>query len=66
MRVRLSYDEAESWDPGVVIYDGPAAYSDPVVAADSRVGVLFEAGEEGRTYARIVFARFGILWLEGQ
>jgi len=66
MRVRLSVDEAQTWDEGVVIHDGPAAYSDPVVTADSRVGVLFEAGDEERNYARIDFARFGILWLEAQ
>jgi len=66
LRVRLSTDEAQRWDAGKVLHDGPAAYSDLVLTLESRIGVLFEAGTEQQQYARIDFTRFGVLWLAGE
>ena len=63
MRVRRSFDEAESWDAGKIIHAGPAAYSDLAITENSLVGVLFEAGDD-ELYERVDFATFGVLWLD--
>lgn len=56
----LSVDEGKSWRTKRVLYEGPFAYSVLTRFADGTVGCLFEADN----YARIVFARFPISWLE--
>lgn len=54
MAVRSSADRGASWRTEVEVTDGPAAYSDLVVLATGRVGLLFETGGDG-PYERIEF-----------
>jgi sialidase-1 len=58
MTVRASFDEGQSWNDGLLIEEGPSAYSDLVKLADGQIGLLYEAGD--KLYDEIVFARFGI------
>lgn len=58
MTVRASYDEGQTWTDGLLVEEGPAAYSDLVKLADGEIGLLYEAGEP--LYQEIRFARFGI------
>jgi hypothetical protein len=59
MKVRLSYDEGETWTEGKVINPGSSAYSSLTVLGDRTIGLLYEA--EG--YKEIRFARFSLDWL---
>ncbi|SDS05259.1 sialidase family protein [Jiangella sp. DSM 45060] len=56
LQLRYSFDEGATWTGGPVLHDGPAAYSDVVVAGGRTLGVLYENGDTG-TYERITFAR---------
>jgi sialidase-1 len=58
--VWLSKDDGATWPRKKVLWPGGFAYSVPTKLADGTLGVLFEA--DG--YKRIVFARFGVDWLE--
>lgn len=63
LRLRYSTDETKSWQDGLLIHEGPAAYSDLVKLKTSgqRYGVLFEAGKiGGSAYERIDFATFSL------
>ena len=44
LTVRKSLDGGETWRPGAVIHEGPAAYSDLTLLPDGRIACLFEAG----------------------
>ncbi|HVU34404.1 MAG TPA: exo-alpha-sialidase [Opitutaceae bacterium] len=57
MTVRASADGAKTWSPGLVLHDGPAAYSCLVALGDHTAGCLYELGQR-RPYERIAFARF--------
>ena len=50
----VSLNEGRSWSKGMLLHEGPAAYSDLVQLDDRRIGVLYEAGET--LYDRIEFA----------
>lgn len=63
LTVRVSFDEGLNWPLSRVLHEGPAAYSDLVVLPDGTIGCLYECGRK-RAYERIVFARFGLDWLE--
>jgi len=63
MTVRLSYDEGKTWPVSRVLYPGPSAYSCLAVLPDGDIVCLYEAGQE-HPYEKIVFARFGLDWLE--
>jgi len=54
MAVRASRDRGRSWQLVATVSDAPAAYSDLVVLAADRVGLLFETGGDG-PYERIGF-----------
>jgi hypothetical protein len=56
LQLRYSFDTGASWTDGLVLHDGPAAYSDMVETKGKALGVLYENGENG-TYERITFAR---------
>ena len=62
MTVRMSYDECKTWPVAKVLWPGPSAYSDLVVAADGQIGCLYERGEKN-PYESIVFARCSLGWL---
>lgn len=57
MTVRASFDEGVRWTSGVVLHEGPAAYSCLGTTPDGRVACLYESGEKG-PYERIVLDRF--------
>ena len=59
LRLRLSADEAQSWQDGPLIHTGPAAYSDMVVIDEQHIGVLFEAGKKS-PYESIRFASVSV------
>jgi sialidase-1 len=57
LRLRYSTDETASWRDGLLVHEGPAAYSDMVRIEPNKVGILFEAGDQGGSpYQRIDFA----------
>ena len=56
MTVRVSADRCRTWSAGVLLHDGPAAYSDLALAADGRVCCLYERGD-AHAYERITLAR---------
>ena len=58
--VYASHDDGKSWPTKRVLYSGPFAYSVLTRFEDGTIGCLFEADN----YARIVFARFSLEWLE--
>jgi sialidase-1 len=63
MKVRLSYDEGETWTSGKVINPGSSAYSSLSILDDNTIGLLYEANN----YKEIRFARFSLDWLtDGQ
>lgn len=53
MTVRASADGGKTWPKSTVVYNGAAAYSNLVVLAPNKVGILFEM-EDGKPY-RIVW-----------
>jgi sialidase-1 len=59
MAVRSSRDGGQSWQVAAKVSDAPAAYSDLVVLATGRVGLLFETGENG-PYERIEFVELEV------
>ncbi len=42
MTVRLSKDDGTTWSEGLVVYEGPAAYSSLTKISDGKVGLLYE------------------------
>ncbi|WP_198663319.1 sialidase family protein [Jiangella endophytica] len=56
LQLRYSPDAGATWTDGLVLHDGPAAYSDVVEAGGRTLGVLYENGDAG-AYERITFAR---------
>lgn len=50
LTLRLSYDEGQTWPISKVIDAGNAAYSDLVIQADGRIGILYERGNQGGVY----------------
>ncbi|TDD71990.1 hypothetical protein E1262_04540 [Jiangella aurantiaca] len=56
LQLRYSFDAGATWTGGLVLHEGPAAYSDLVQAGGRTLGVLYENGDTG-TYERITFAR---------
>jgi sialidase-1 len=52
LTLRQSRNGGESWSEGLVIEEGPSAYSDIVVFPSKRVGILFECGAKS-PYERI-------------
>jgi sialidase-1 len=68
LRIRYSTDETATWHDGLLVHEGPAAYSDMVRlgAPSARIGILYEAGNRtGKTYDRIEFAVFSMSDLTG-
>ncbi|MCY3857759.1 MAG: sialidase family protein [Gammaproteobacteria bacterium] len=53
LTLRFSTDSGESWNDGMLIYEGSAAYSSIAIMSDNRVGVLFERDD----YQRISLIR---------
>ena len=62
MTVRISYDEANTWQLAKTINPGGSAYSCLTVMKDGTVGLLYENGKSVPC-ERISFARFNLEWL---
>ena len=58
MRVRRSTDGGTSWSDGILLHEGPSAYSSLVALPGDAVGCLYECGES-HPYERIRFQRVG-------
>ncbi len=66
MTIRISYDEAKTWQTSKRIYEGPSAYSDLAILPDGTVACFYERGEK-HPYETITFARMTLAWLtDGQ
>jgi len=63
MTLRLSYDDGTNWPKSMVLYPGPAAYSDVVKLPDGDIGCFYEAGYV-HPYEGIVFEKIKIANLE--
>lgn len=61
MTVRMSLDDGKTWSIQRTIRTGPSAYSDLVVQADGRIGLLYEQGNDGGIH----YAHFNFAWLIG-
>lgn len=51
LTLRISFDEGRSWQKNILISEAPAAYSDIVMTASRRIGILYEKNN----YREIVF-----------
>jgi sialidase-1 len=60
--VYLSLDDGATWPHKRELWPGGFAYSVPARLSDGTAAVLFEADN----YARIVFARFPLAWVQGK
>jgi len=56
MTIKVSSDDGKTWPASRTIFKGPSAYSD-LVAFDGRIGLYYEAGNEG-PYDGIVWESF--------
>lgn len=59
LTVRISADGGRSWDAGIVLTAGAAAYSDLAETADGEILCLYECGER-KPYERIALARLSV------
>ena len=60
LTIRASYDDGNTWKHSRVLYSGGSAYSCLVILKNQGIGNLYE--KDG--YKRIVFARFGLDWIQ--
>ncbi len=57
MTIKASQDECHTWSKGILIHEGPAAYSCLTVLPDGSIGLLYEAGEKD-PYEFLLFKAF--------
>lgn len=65
MTLRVSSDDAATWDAQRVLHAGPAAYSCLAVPPDNAITCLFECGEK-QPYETITLARCTLNWLRSK
>ena len=58
MTIRLSKDDGTTWSEGLVVYEGPAAYSSLTKISDGKVGLLYEKDKD-IAFAKIPLDRIG-------
>jgi len=56
MTIRFSPDNGKTWPTSLLVYPGPAAYSDIVMISDDTIGLYYEYGENG-PYEKMGFVR---------
>ena len=59
MAIRASADDGETWTDGLILHDGPSAYSDLAAGADGCVFCLYEGGKD-HPYEFLRLARLSI------
>jgi sialidase-1 len=59
MTIKASQDECLSWSRGILVHEGPSAYSCLTVLPDGNVGLLYEAGEKD-PYEHLLFQSFDL------
>lgn len=59
MTIKISRDECRTWDAGLLLHPGPAAYSDLAVLPDKTICCLYERGDE-RPYEKLTLARLSM------
>ncbi|MHB0936268.1 MAG: sialidase family protein [Armatimonadota bacterium] len=59
MTVKTSRDECRTWDVGLLLHPGPAAYSDLAVLPNGTICCLYERGD-ARAYEKITLARLSM------
>jgi sialidase-1 len=57
MTVRFSADDGRTWSGGLVLHQGPAAYSCLAILPNGKIGCLYERGDRA-PYETLTFARF--------
>lgn len=57
MTIRISSDDAKTWQASMLVYAGPSAYSGLVSFPDGHIGILYEAGKQ-KPYEGIAFTEF--------
>jgi len=57
MTIKASFDDCQTWSSGILIHDGPSAYSCMCVLPDGNIGLFYEAGDRN-PYEYLVFASF--------
>ena len=62
LTVRATFDAGATWPVAREIDNGLSAYSDMVLQADGKVGVLYERGNQGG----IAYVKFTLDWLMGR
>ncbi|QDU69490.1 sialidase family protein [Engelhardtia mirabilis] len=62
LTVRASYDDCRTWAHSRLLYEGSSAYSCLTALDDGTIGCFFEADD----YGRLVFARFGLDWVQAE
>lgn len=64
LTVRASFDGGRTWPASMLLWPGPAAYSDLAALPDGSIACLSEQGD-GMAYERIRLQVFGLEWTEG-
>ena len=54
MTIKASKDDCLNWTKGLLVHEGPAAYSCMTVLPDGNIGLFFEAGEKD-PYENMIF-----------
>lgn len=66
MTVRISYDEARTWNAGKILFPGHSAFCDLAVLPDMTICCVYENGQKD-AYEKLTLARFNLEWLtDGQ
>jgi len=59
MTIKISRDECRTWDAGLLLHPGPAAYSDLAVLPDQTICCLYERGNQ-HPYEKLTLARLSM------
>jgi sialidase-1 len=59
MTLKMSRDDGRTWNAGLVLHEGPAAYSSLVMIGSKTAGLLYERGQQS-PYERISFVRLPV------
>ena len=63
MRVRISYDDGQSWPVHRLLEAGTSAYSSMAKTADYHVAALYEIAGDSQGRRSIVLKKFNLPWI---